>query len=95
MPYNHFTNWTVTLSNRATKRTKKLPKRVKEIFEALLLDLIKTGPIQYEWPNFSKLTYDRYHCHLNYSFVVIWEVVNEEIRILEVTYVGTREDAPY
>jgi hypothetical protein len=37
----------------------------------------------------------RYHCHLNYSFVVVWEVVDEKIRILEVTYVGSREDAPY
>jgi mRNA-degrading endonuclease RelE of RelBE toxin-antitoxin system len=95
IPYNTLNNWTVTLSNRAAKRTKKLPTKVKDIFEALLLDLATIGPIQHEWSNYSKLTHDRYHCHLNYSFVAIWEVVDREIRILEITYVGTREGAPY
>lgn len=88
-------NWEVNVSKQATKRAKKLPQKVKNLFEALLLDLIKIGPIQYEWPNYSKLTQGRYHCHLNYSFVAVWEVTDNEIRILEVTYVGSREDAPY
>ncbi len=77
------------------KRAKKLPQRIWNLFEALLLDLTKTGPIQHEWPNYSKLTYERYHCHLSYDFVAVWIVVDEKIKILEVTYVGSREDAPY
>jgi mRNA-degrading endonuclease RelE of RelBE toxin-antitoxin system len=88
-------SWTVNVSKKAVKRAKKLPKSVMHLFEALLLDLSKTGPIQHEWANYSKLTQDRYHCHLNYSFVAIWEVVDNQIRILEVTYVGSRENAPY
>ena len=88
-------SWEVNVSNKATKRAKKLPQKVANLFEALLLDLATTGPIQHEWPNYSKLTQGRYHCHLNYSFVAVWVVLDNEIRILEVTYVGSREDAPY
>jgi mRNA-degrading endonuclease RelE of RelBE toxin-antitoxin system len=88
-------NWTVSVSKKASKRAKKLPKKVMDLFEALLLDLIKTGPVQHEWSNYSKLSYERYHCHLNYSFIAVWEVIDNEIKILEVTYVGSREDAPY
>ena len=88
-------SWEVKISKQAQKGNAKLPKRVRQLFEALLLDLVKTGPIQFEWPNYSKLTKGRYHCHLNYSFVVVWEVDGNEIRVIEVTYVGSREGAPY
>ncbi len=95
MPYSVVVSWRVNVSKKAAKRVKKLPKNVLDLFAALLLDLAKIGPIQLEWPNYSKLTQGRYHCHLNYSFVTVWEVVDSEIRVLEVTYVGSREDAPY
>ena len=71
------------------------PVPVVRLFEALLVDLIKLGPVQHEWPNYSKLTHGRYHCHLNYRFVAVWEVIDDNIRVLEVIYVGSREDAPY
>jgi hypothetical protein len=87
--------WTVNVSNRAAKRIGKLPSKVQFLFEALLLDLAKSGPVQFEWPNYSKLSHSRYHCHLNYGFVAVWEVVDAKIRIVEVTYVGSREGAPY
>ncbi len=29
------------------------------------------------------------------AYVAVWEVVDRTIRIVEVNYVGTREDAPY
>lgn len=95
MLYLGVVSWKVNVSKQAAKKAKKMPKRVTVLFEALLLDLSIIGPIQPEWANYSKLTYDRYHCHLNYSFVAVWEVADNEIRILEVTYVGSREDAPY
>lgn len=72
-----------------------MPSDVQTLFRALLIDLENTGPIQNEWPNYSKLTHGRSHCHLNYRFVAVWEVVDKEIRILEVTYVGSRKGAPY
>lgn len=95
MPYIQSVSWKVNVSKKAAKRAKKLPKKVMDLFEVLLLDLAKIGPAQPEWANYSKLTHGRYHCHLNYSFVAVWEVIDNEIRILEVTYVGSREDAPY
>ena len=95
MPYHILRSWQVNISKKAAKRVKRLPKKVSELFEALLVDLAKIGPIQPEWSNYSKLTHSRYHCHLNYSFAAIWEVTDNEIRILEVTYVGSREGAPY
>ena len=95
MPYSRIVRWKVNVAKKAVKRTRRLPARVLSLFEALLLDLSKTGPVQHEWSNYSKLAHGRYHCHLNYSFVAVWEVVDNEIRILEVTYVGSREDAPY
>lgn len=85
----------MNVSKKAAKRVRKLPRPVLELFEALLLDLSKIGPVQHEWPNYSKLTHGQFHCHLNYSFVAVWEVVDDKIRILEVTYAGSREDAPY
>jgi mRNA-degrading endonuclease RelE of RelBE toxin-antitoxin system len=87
--------WNVRIHKQAEKRARKLPANVRILFGTLLRDLSLDGPIQPEWPNYSKLTHGRYHCHLNYSFVTVWEVVDKEIRILEVTYVGSREDAPY
>ena len=94
LPYNE-TEWRVRVSKKVIKQTKKLPEKVLQIFEALILDLMKTGPIQHEWPNYSKLTHKRFHCHLNYSYVAVWEIVDKEIRIMEVVYVGSRKDAPY
>jgi mRNA-degrading endonuclease RelE of RelBE toxin-antitoxin system len=88
-------DWEVNVAKRAGKRVKKLPVPVVQLFEALLVDLMKMGPVQHEWPNYSKLTQGRYHCHLNYRFVAVWEVIDDTIRVLEVTYVGSREDAPY
>ena len=95
MLYIWIVSWKVNVSKQAAKKAKKMLKKVRDLFEALLLDLSIIGPIQYEWEHYSKLTYGRYHCHLNYSFVAVWEVADNEIRILEVTYVGSREDAPY
>ena len=56
------------------------------------------GPVRGNWPNYSKLGGMRHHCHIKDgrpSFVVCWEVVGTEVRLIEVYYVGTREKAPY
>jgi hypothetical protein len=95
MPYFGNRILVVRIAKRVQRRVSKLPKPVHQLFEALVLDLMKLGPIQFDWPNYSKLGDDGFHCHLNYRFVVVWVVVNKEIRILEVTYAGSRENAPY
>ena len=88
-------SWKVTVNKKAVKRALKLSKQIQVLFKTLLVDLATTGPTQHEWPNYSKLTHGRYHCHLNYGNVVVWMEVNQELKIIEVTYVGSRENAPY
>ena len=63
-------------------------------------DIEKSGPERTNWPNFGKLRgkENSYHCHIkngNPTYVVVWEVQNNEINIIEVKYVGTHEKAPY
>ena len=81
---------------QVSKNIKKLPKKVQEIYEALLFDLSVKGPCPgKKWHNYSSLGKNKHHCHLNYSYVACWEIIASEIKLLEVYYVGSREDAPY
>ena len=73
---------------------KKLPSSVQKLFFLLLADLQSDGPIQKSWRNFSSLGKDRYHCHLNYSYVACWTCRDNDI-VIEVYYAGSREKAPY
>ena len=88
-------SWTVNIKKQAQKSLKKVPKNIRDTLEALILDLKLTGPVRGDWPNYSKLTGARHHCHLSYSYVAVWIEENKELKIIEVTYVGSREDAPY
>lgn len=62
------------------------------------------------WPHFGRLRRDTYHCHLPKSrdpkkqgskkgadawYVVCWRLEDEKVKIVEVYYVGTHENAPY
>jgi hypothetical protein len=84
----------VKLKKKAIKNIEKMPEAVQDKMATLLLNLRDKGPIRTEWPNFSKLGKDIYHCHLSYKWVACWQ--NEEKYILiEVYYAGSRENAPY
>ena len=91
--------WSVEYSKKAGKQFKSLPQKIKDIIRALRKDLELNGPHQGNWPNYSKLSKDRHHCHLTKkghpTWVVVWEVIDKKVKIIEVTYVGTRERAPY
>jgi hypothetical protein len=90
--------WTVTERRNLNKQVRQLPVNVQDILIALKKDMEINGPIRGDWPNFSALSHDRYHCHLKKgrpTYVAIWEVRNKEIRLIEVTYAGTHEKAPY
>ena len=63
-------------------------------FDLLAEDLAEFGPFRANWPNYSKLGGDKFHCHLNRSYVACWTFEKECITI-EVYYVGSRENAPY
>jgi hypothetical protein len=90
--------WTVEEKTGLHKRIRKLPENVQNLLIALKRDMEANGPIRGDWPNFSPLPDNRYHCHLKKghpTYVAIWEVINKEIRLIEVIYAGTHEKAPY
>jgi mRNA-degrading endonuclease RelE of RelBE toxin-antitoxin system len=92
--------WRVGFTSKASKQLKKLPEDIQAIISALSQELTARGPMAHEWKHFGKLRGqgDRYHCHVKSgrpTYVVCWEVLDKTIRILEVYYVGTHENAPY
>lgn len=91
-------NWTVVFSSKARKQVKKLPKSVQDNLAALVADIQTTGPVRGDWPNYSKLSAIEHHCHIRKgrpTFVVVWEEKDRKIKLVEVTYAGTHEKAPY
>jgi len=96
--------WRVDFSTAAKKQKKKLPSIVVKQLAALAWDLEKTGPIQPMWPHYSQLKKSKsipsgsYHCHIKSgrpTYVVCWLVQDKKIKIIEIYYVGTHENAPY
>ena len=95
-------DWNVCITNKAAKQIEKLPKSVKAALFLLVRDLEKHGPTTSGiWKNYSKLKGlqgDKRHCHITKgrpTYVCCWEVVDKQIKLIEVYYVGTHEKAPY
>jgi len=92
------TVWQVVISRKVEKQARGLPAMVRESLFALLREIENYGPMRGNWPNYGKLTHDRHHCHLKKgkpTYVAVWEERSQEIRLIEVVYVGTHEKAPY
>jgi len=90
--------WTVTSQKKVWKQVRKLPLSVKKNLFALLLDIEIDGPVRGNWPNYGKLGRNRHHCHLKKghpTYVAVWEVKEYQIKLVELTYVGSHEKAPY
>lgn len=92
--------WTVNLTRKAAKQLEKLPKQIQSYFDRLAKELEVEGPMQPNWTNFGKLKgqANQFHCHIKSgrpTYIVCWEVVDKEIRLMEVYYVGTHENSPY
>jgi len=97
-------NWDVRFSTDAKKRYKKLhfcgQKRPSliDLIDLLMMELKAKGPERKNWPNYSKLSKDTYHCHLKEgrpTYVACWREVSKELKRIQVYYVGTHEGAPY
>ncbi len=88
-------SWTVAFTSSAAKQTRKLPQRQKDLLTLLVRDMQLNGPIQTGWKNFSRLGKDTYHCHLSYKWVACWRVDDGKLKLIEVYYAGSRENAPY
>jgi len=92
--------WTVGVTNKADKQLKKLPEFVRSAFVLLARELEEYGPYRSNWSHYGKLknSGNRYHCHISSgrpTYVVCWEITDKTIRVMEVYYVGTHENAPY
>lgn len=87
--------WSVNFTAKAKKQSDKLPKRERDILIALVQDLQLSGAVLSDWPNYSKLGGNRYHCHLSYKWVACWTIEDKKIKLIEIYYVGSRENAPY
>lgn len=92
------------LSKSAEKQYEKLKKSgrtrppIVEVIDFLILELMSKGPERRNWPNYSKLSDDMYHCHLKKgrpAYVACWKVMDCKLKYIEVYYVGTHEGAPY
>jgi hypothetical protein len=102
MLYNECMIWTVFFTRKAAKQAKKLNQKVISVLNLLVEDLRVKGPFPgNEWPNYSKLAghkIDIRHCHLikgKPTYVCCWVVIDKQKRLIEVTYVGSHEKAPY
>ncbi len=87
-------NYEIVYKRKIEKRINRLPEKIKQKFFTLFADLEEIGPVRHNWPNFSRLGKNEYHCHLSYSFVACWKYEKNTI-LIEVYYVGSREGAPY
>lgn len=88
--------WTVEVNRHI--RIAALPLRVKQSLVALIREIEVQGPVRGNWPNYGKLGPTRHHCHLKRgrpTYVAVWDVRDSQQRLVEVTYVGTHERAPY
>ena len=78
----------------------KLPADIRERVYALKFDMEYKGPEQTNWRNYSLIVggKDVHHYHLNSGrprYVVVWKVLNREVRIIEIRYAGSHGSVDY
>lgn len=90
--------WNIEYTKKAAKQISKLPRPVREAMSTLALDIKEHGPVRGNWPNYGKLAGGQHHCHLKKghpTYVAVWREVAGNIQLVEITYAGTHENAPY
>jgi mRNA-degrading endonuclease RelE of RelBE toxin-antitoxin system len=92
--------WTVWFTGKAKKQIAKLPLALRRRLRALVEDLRTGGPHCPGWPNFGKISgsEDCFLCHLKKgrpTYVTVWRVRDQGLRVIEVRYVGTHEGVDY
>ena len=93
-------SWDVRFRSKVVKQIRKLPESLQMAVRFLVKDLQLNGPLAHYWPNFSRLQgpKDCYHCHLRKgrpTYVAVWQVIDKDLQMIEVKYVGTHEGADY
>jgi mRNA-degrading endonuclease RelE of RelBE toxin-antitoxin system len=95
---NDDTTWKIYLKGKVQKSLKTLPKVVRENLLTLIREIELYGTVRGNWPKYGKLYEIVHHCHIKSgrpTYVVVWEVIDNKKKIVEVTYAGTYEKAPY
>jgi mRNA-degrading endonuclease RelE of RelBE toxin-antitoxin system len=90
--------WKVEFTGRARKQKEKLPLKIRELLFQLAREIESAGPVRGNWPNYSKLSGGKHHCHLKKgqpTYVAVWREITGQIRVVEVIYAGSHEKAPY
>lgn len=92
--------WSVEFTGKARKQKQKLPKTISAVLDLLWGELERDGPERLKWPHYGLITgkKDMHHCHLNKGkprYVAVWKVINRNVRLMEIRYVGTHENANY
>lgn len=88
------TRYEVLFSSKCEKQLERLPKRELLVLKRLVDNIMANGPVQPLFMNYGKLGRNSYNCHLSYRWCACWRNENGSV-IVEVYYVGTRENAPY
>ena len=71
----------VLVGKKVLKNIEKMPIPLQKKLVNLIDDLCEKGPLRIEWPHFSKLGEDRYHCHLAHKWVACWQWKKQSIII--------------
>lgn len=94
-------SWKININKKVAKQIEQLPERVQSALRLLVKDLQTSGPTAEKWPHYGRLkgfNGDKRHCHIikgRPTYVCCWEVLDKQIKLIEVYYVGTHEKAPY
>jgi mRNA-degrading endonuclease RelE of RelBE toxin-antitoxin system len=90
--------WKIDIVRQAKKASKTLSKSAFEAYAYLLIELEELGPYRKNWPHYTCMGEDDYHCHIKRgrpTYVACWRIINKKQMIIEVYYAGTHEKAPY
>ena len=92
--------WQVDFTGKARKQKEKLPVAIAAALYTLHKELEAEGPERTNWHHYGKITGkpNMHHCHLNKgkpTYVAVWKVIDKQIRLMEINYAGTHENAPY
>ena len=85
----------IVFKRKIEKAVASMPAKERQRFQLLTQELTQFGPIRSNWPNYGMIVGTRtHHCHLSHKWVACWVGTEQGIQV-EVTYVGSRESAPY
>jgi mRNA-degrading endonuclease RelE of RelBE toxin-antitoxin system len=92
--------WQVDFTGKARKQKDKLPAAIAAALYVLRKELEAEGPDRTNWHHYGKITGkpDMHHCHLNKGkprYVAVWKVTDRAVKLMEIRYVGTHENADY